>query len=242
MRRTPSISFLAALAVAALLAGCGSSGIGDVLGGSRDSGRLASDVRGTVDSVDTRNRLIVVELEGSALNLRGGGDDEIVLYYDSGTTVEYQGQTFRPEDLERGDRIIADVNETGDRLVARDIQVLYDVSGGDVGDTGDSGDTGDIGDDGLGTDDLRGVVRYVDTRARTVEIEPSRYGSSFDTGRNDVVVVHYDSRTIVEYQGQRYAPENLERGDEVRVDVRDSGGQLLAEQIVVVGEDQPVTL
>ncbi len=233
MRRTLSISFLTALAVAAaVLAGCGSSGIGDVLGGPRDSGRLAGDVRGTVDSVDTRNRLIVVEREGSTLNLRGGGDDEIVLYYDSGTTVEYQGQTFRPEDLERGDRIVADVNESGDRLFAQDIQVLYDVSSGGIGDTGN---------DDLGTDDLRGVVRYVDTRARTLEIEPTRYGSSFDTGRNDVVVVRYDSQTIVEYQGRRYAPENLERGDEVEIDVRDSAGQLLAEQIVVVGESQPVT-
>ncbi len=238
MKKTLSISYLTMLVVAAaVLAGCGSSGIGDVLGGSRDSGRLTSDVRGTVDSVDTRNRLIVVDLEGSTLNLRGGDDDEIVLYYDSGTTVDYQGQSYRPEDLERGDRIVADVDETGDRLFARDVRVLYDVSGG-------IGDSGDVGDN-PGIDDLRGVVRYVDTRARTLEIEPSRYGSrygsSFDTGRNDVVMVRYDSQTVVEYQGQRYAPENLERGDEVEIEARDSGGQLLAEQIVVVGESQPVT-
>ena len=228
MRKLPTTSFLTTLvATAALLAGCGSSGIGDVLGGSRDSDRIAGDVRGTVESVDTRNRLIVVDREGSATYLRGGADDELVLYYDDGTRVEYQGRTYRPEDLERGDRIVADVEQTsGARLYAQDIQVLFDVSGGTGG--------------GIG-DDLRGVVRYVDTRGRTLEIVPSSYDSRFSTGRSDVVVVYYDSQTVVEYQGRRYAPENLERGDEVELDFRDAGGRLIAEQIVVIGEDRTVT-
>jgi hypothetical protein len=228
MRRTLSISFLTALVTAAaLLAGCGSSGIGDVLGGPRDPDRIAGDVRGTVESVDTRNRLIVVDSEASATYLRGGEDDEVVLHYDDSTRVDYQGRTYRPEDLERGDRIVADVEQTsGDRLYAQDIQVLYDVSGGTGGSLGD---------------DLRGVVRYVDTRDRMLEIVPSSYDSRFSTGRSDVVVVYYDSQTVVEYQGRRYAPENLERGDEIEVDVRDSGGQLIAEQIVVIGEDRTVT-
>jgi hypothetical protein len=55
-----------------------------------------------------------------------------------------------------------------------------------------------------------------------------------------VVVVHYDSSTIVEFEGRRYQPENLERGDEVEVELRDSGGRLLAEEILVVAENQPV--
>jgi hypothetical protein len=231
----------ALVAAAALLAGCGSSGIGDVLGGSRNDGRYGQtgDVRGTVTSVNTRDQTIVVDQEGTGYYLRNGGSDEIVLHYDSGTRVDFEGRTYRPEDLERGDRIAANVDESsGSRLYARDIQVLYDVSGG----TGSSGgyDSGGYNDT-LGTD-LRGVVRYVDTRSRTLEIEPSsRYDSRYPTDRSGVVVVYYDAQTGVDYQGRRYAPENLERGDEVQVDVRDSGGRLLAEQITVVAENQPVT-
>ena len=235
MSRIPTTSFLTALAVTALLAGCYSAGTGDVLGGSRGNDRYgqAGDVRGTVTSVNTRDRTIVVDREGSSYNLRNGGSDEVVLYYDDSTRVEYQGQTYRPQDLERGDRIAANVDQTqsSDRLYAQSIQVLYDVSGG-IGDNGNNGDT-------LGTADLRGVVRYVDTRNRTLEVEPSsRYDSRYPTDRSGVVVVSYDSQTNVEYQGRSYAPENLERGDEVEINVRDSGGRLLAEQIVVVGENQ----
>jgi hypothetical protein len=238
MRKIPSISFLSALVVAAaLLAGCGSAGIGDVLGGSRGNDRYGQvgEVRGTVQSVNTRDRSIVVDREGSAYGLRNGGPEEVVLYYDDSTRVEYQSQTYRPADLERGDRIAANVDQSGDRLYAQDIQVLYDVTSNDSGSLGqDQGNQGN-----LGTADLRGVVRYVDTRNRTLEIEPSsRYDSRFPTDRSGVVVVSYDSQTTVEYQGRRYQPENLERGDEVEVDIRDSGGQLLAEQIVVVAENQ----
>ena len=238
MKKTPIISILTALFAAALLAGCGSSGIGDVLGGSRNDSRYG-DVRGTVTSVNTRDQTIVVDQEGTGTYLRNGGSDEVVLRYDSGTRVDFEGRTYRPEDLERGDRIAANVDESsGSRLYARDIQVLYDVSGG----TGSSGgyDSGGYNDT-LGSD-LRGVVRYVDTRSRTLEIEPSsRYDSRFPTDRSGVVIVYYDAQTGVDYQGRRYAPENLERGDEVQVDIRDSGGRLLAEQITVVAENQPVT-
>jgi hypothetical protein len=241
MNRIPSASFLTALVLAtALLAGCGSSGIGDVLGGPRNDDRYGQtgDVRGTVTSVNTRDQTIVVDQEGTGTYLRNGGSDEVVLHYDNSTRVDFEGRTYRPEDLERGDRIAANVEESsGSRLYAQDIQVLYDVSGG-VGSNDGSNDDyrGTLGND------LRGVVRYVDTRSHTLEIEPSsRNDSRFPTDRNGVVVVYYDSQTDVDYQGRNYEPENLERGDEVEVDIRDSGGRLLAEQITVVAENQPVT-
>src|SRR5215475_7494963 len=88
MSRTPTILFLTTLVVAAaLLAGCGSSGVGDVLGGSRSG---YSDVKGTVTSVDTRDRTIVVDQEGTGTYLRNSGSDELVLYYDDNTRVDYQ--------------------------------------------------------------------------------------------------------------------------------------------------------
>jgi hypothetical protein len=267
MRITPTNSFLAALLATAVLTGCGSSGIGDVLGGpSGSNGRYdpynqgAGDVQGTVRSVDTRSRLIYVDSEDSRYNLRNGNDSrELVLYYDDRTTVEHDGRTYRPEDLERGDRIQADVAQTGDRLVAQQIEVVYDAtsgtdSGGTLGgdrdyDRGSDRDRDyDRDRDNDRVSDLRGTVRYLDTRNRTVELETSsRYGSGFapdgsssgrSTGQANRVMVHYDAQTVVEFQGRRYQPENLEQGDVVEVSVRDSGGQLLAEQITVVGENQ----
>ena len=228
MRRIPSLSLFTALVVAVLLAGCYTGSPGGNYGGY--GGRGYADVRGTVESVNPRDRSIVVNREGGTYGLRNGGPEEVVVYYDDDTRVEYQGRTYRPADLERGDRIAAEVDPSGDRLYARDVQVLYDVSSYNGG----GPDQGT-----LGTPDLHGVVRYVDTRSRTLEIEPDS-DSRYSTGRSDVVVVHYDSQTSVEYQGRRYAPENLDRGDEVEINLRDSGGgQLLAEQIVVVAENQP---
>lgn len=236
-----SSSFLASLVAATLLAGCGSSGVGDILGGNDPSDRndpydqSLENVRGTIESINTRDRTIVVDAEstGYRSNLRNG-DDEIVLSYDDSTTVEFQGRTFRPADLEPGDRILAEISPTyrsSTTPLVEEIQVLYDVSGG-VGDNDDYDDNDSIADR-----DLRGTVRYVDTRARTVEVETTSRGfTTGSTGQSGVVVVHYDSGTVVEFEGRRYQPENLERGDEVQIDVRDVGGKLLAEEILVVDD------
>ena len=127
------ISFLAALVAVFVLTGCGSSGIGDILGGNTgdrttDPYQSADNVRGTVERVNTADRYIVVDSEEYTNNLRNGGDDEVVLYYDDRTTVEHQGKTYRPADLEPGDRILADVNNSGGRLMVEDIQVLHDAT------------------------------------------------------------------------------------------------------------------
>lgn len=255
MRKTPVTSAFSAICLAALLTGCGSSGIGDILGGGRDTGSQTdpyrdnvTDVRGTVERVDTRNRMIVVDGESYRNDLRNSGSgDEIVLYYDDRTRVEYQGQSFQPQDLEAGDRIEVDVAQSGDRLFAEEISVLYDVTSG----TGSStSGTWDDDRDNLGTDEVRGAVVAVSTSNRTVDIERrSTYGSNnFDTGSTgsstgrigEVVRVYYDSDTVVEYQGRRYSPENLERGDMVEVEVSRLNGRLVAEEILVVGENAAV--
>lgn len=249
MRMIRGTSFLTALTAAVLLAGCGSSGIGDILGGGSNTGTYdpynsASDVQGTVERVDTRNRLIVVDSETDyRSNLRNDDNrygNEVVLYYDERTSVEYGGQTYNPADLEVGDRIRADVEQTGDRLMAEQIEVLRDATTGSSSSAGTN--SGGIGGD-LRSDELRGTVRYLDTRNRTLEVEPSRYSSNFSTGRstgqsNNNVLVYYDAETIVEFEGQRYSPENLERGDVVEVEVRELGGRYVAEEILVVGDSR----
>jgi hypothetical protein len=242
MRIIRSTSFLTALVAAVLLAGCGSSGVGDILGGGRDTSSndrydpyQTNDVRGTVERVDTLDRFIVVDVEGTGYrsDLNNGGDDEVTLYYDDRTRVEFEGQTYRPQDLERGDRIQADVEQSGNRLFVQDIEVLYDATGGTSNDRYSQDDR--YRDDDLASQELRGTVRYLNTRDRTLEIQPSQ--SNFSTGRtDDIVVVHYDSGTTVEFEGRRYQPENLERGDVVEIELSKSGGRLMAEEILVVGE------
>jgi len=202
--------------------GCASS-LPDIFGGggAPPDSRLA-EVRGTVERVDGRARILYLEAEDAYRSSLRDTAAQVALRYDERTVVEHSGRTYRPDDLERGDRIVAEVERLADdSLLARGIDVLYDVSG--------------AGQDGPGA--LRGVVRYVDTRQRTLELESSAYRGSFDDrgGRpGEVVVVHYDSATRVEYRGQRYGPENLERGDDVEIEVRDLGDRLLAERILVI--------
>ena len=250
MKIIQTSSFLSALCVAALLTGCGSTGVGDILGGGRDTGTTTSgrdngtydryetnDIRGTVERVDTRDRVIIVDSEGTSTryNLRNGnGNQELALYYDDRTTVEFQGQTYRPEDLERGDRIEVDVEESGSRLIAQQIDVLYDATSG----SSNSGTYGtyDGDQDTRNDQELRGVVRSINTRDRTVEIEERlSYGS---TGRPDVVTVYYDAGTTVEFQGRQYRPENLEQGDLVEIEMSRVGGRLMAQEILVVDDSR----
>jgi hypothetical protein len=226
MTTTPASGIASCLLAALLVTGCGS--IGDILGGSGDpypgGGTTAGDLRGTVERVDTGDRIIWVESEDDRYNLRDQGD-VVALYYDDRTVVEYQGRSYRPADLERGDRIAAEVDENGGRLYVDQIEVLSDISAG-------SGTR----DDRYATS-VRGVVREVDTADRTLTLEQAEYRQGFTTGTGgDVIVVSYDADTVVDYQGQRYAPGNLERGDLVEITVRDLGGRLLAEEIEVVAD------
>lgn len=74
-------------------------------------------------------------------------------------------------------------------------------------------------------DVITGEVAQVDTSRRTLEID--------DRGRRHVA--SYDAGTRVLYEGREYRPEDLERGDTVRVRVDESRyGDLYAERIDVV--------
>lgn len=234
VNRTPSllIPHKLTLALAALtLAACGSIGLPDILGGggggdTRRTGN-ALTVRGTVERVDTGARLIVVDGD-TRYNLRNAGGDRLSLYYDSDTTVVFEGRTYNPADLERGDRIVADVDDSGSRLMAERIEVVYDMTGG----------TGSVYDDQRRLAELRGTVRSVDTYGRTLQLERASYVSGFTTGTgtsgSDLVTVYYDRDTVVEYQGQFYGLDSLERGDVVEVRVSETGSRLVAEQIELV--------
>lgn len=209
-------SFLFALSIL-LLAGCGSSGgLGDILGGGQtgDSGAASDEVRGTIDDVDTRSRTIVlrnVDRYGSS----AGGTMRID--YDDRTRVQFQGQSYRPDQLERGDEVDVRLLRAGDRWIADTVIVTRDISGGSTypGGGGSYGST------------LRGTVRTVDTTRRRIEVERQ--------GQSQATIVQYDTNTRVSHDGRSYRPEDLERGDEIDIVIRQaSSGQLWADEIRVV--------
>ncbi|HEV7786033.1 MAG TPA: hypothetical protein VGQ28_11895, partial [Thermoanaerobaculia bacterium] len=244
------------LAAAVLVTGCGvevydSPGYHGVRGRYEDR---TGDVQGTVLRVSRRDHVIVL---GSGQGGRDGQDGrgEIVLFYDDNTTVEYEGRDYRPEDLERGDRIQATVEAQGDRRIAEEIQVIYDVSSDRDGRAGrdsvaperpgrpfpDRMDREDSdGRKEPGAANVRGTVRGVDLDDHTLEIETASDDSEDSNGSSDepgMVVVRFDAGTTVLYQGRSYGPENLEDGDVVAIHLRrDRDGRLVADQILVTGE------
>src|ERR1700704_5010092 len=88
----------AALAVL-LLAACGTSGgLGDIFGGG-NSGTYATQIRGTVHSVDTASRTIyLTNATGNGSMLSSGGSsgngNSVRVTYDNRTTVNYNGQSY----------------------------------------------------------------------------------------------------------------------------------------------------
>jgi hypothetical protein len=212
---------LAGLAVTLLLlaAGCGS--VGDILGGGgSDNSVNNGTIRGVVDYVDLNNRsMTLTNVSGysSMLSNSGSGNGSTVrVYFDAQTPVEYNGQSYRPEDLERGDEVQVAVNESGSQLVADRVTVLRDVTVNGSTSTG-SGDYNQT---------IRGTVRSVNTSRGTVEI---------DRGYNSTTVVEYDTRTAVSYGGRTYGVLDLENGDEVEIRATDLGsGRWRAEQISVL--------
>ena len=122
MRRA---SFILAATLA--LAGCGT--ISDTLGGILGSPSVdqPSDVRGTVNSVDTRSQRI--DLDATYVNnLRDTSSRIESIYYDNRTVVEYSGNQYNVADLERGDEVsVRGFNDNG-RYVAQTITVTRDAT------------------------------------------------------------------------------------------------------------------
>ena len=197
-----------------LLAGCGS--VSDILGGGGSSSSN-NEIRGTVDYVDTSSRyLVLTNVTGYTTNLSNSGGNTARVYFDSGTTVEFNGQQYAVADLERGDEVAVQVNQSNNQLVADRVMVLRDVSTGSMTSSGGGSLYGST---------IRGTVRTVDTGRRTIELMR-------DTGQ--VVTVDYGTNTNVSFNGRNYLPADLERGDEIDIQVSDSNGRWFANSISVI--------
>lgn len=202
-----------------LVTACGSTG--DIFGGGSDDSNRTETLRGVVDYVDVNNRSIhLTNVSGgySSMLSNSGSGNSVRVYYDTGTSVEYNGQGYRPEDLERGDEVTVRVTQSGNQLTADAVTVTRDVSVGSSGST--TYPSGSYGSN------IRGTVRYVDTGRRTIEV---------DRGSGNTVMVEYDTRTAVAYGGRGFNVADLERGDEVDIRVTDLGsGRLRADDVTVV--------
>ena len=204
------------LSIAALVtSGCGllGGGGGSTTPNPSPAPTSAAAVSGTVQSVDAQAHTFTVGAGArNQMNLRNS--ERTVLTYDGSTVVEYQGQkSYNPQDLEVGDQIEAQVERSGNLLMARNIKVVYSMSGTN----GTNSAVGTAWD---------ATVRSVNSSNRTIELVQS--------GREQYpVTVYYDANTRVEFQGRTFRPEDLERDDGVQVRTHSSGSQTIADQIVV---------
>lgn len=216
------LGLLLAGSAALFLAGCATPGGygtypgypgGYGQGGAGYPSQYGNQVQGTVEGVDAGYGRITLLADDP----RSGYGQRLSVRFDRNTRLYYQGREHPVTGLERGDVIRFDAVQSGRELYARQIEVVRNVRDGGYG----SGNYG-----GAYGNDLRGTVGHVDTRARTIQLDGGGYGGGMQ--------VAYDTRTTVEYQGRRYRPENLQRGDQVRVQARQVGyNQLLAERIIV---------
>jgi hypothetical protein len=204
--------FAAAVFALLLAAACGSSSpFGDYGGGSNNQ---AYDIRGTVDSVDTYSRSIyLTNASGynNSLAGTGGYGNTVRVYYDNNTSVIYQGRNFRPEDLQRGDQVTMHVDNSNGTLMARSMDVTYDVNSGMASSSPSSSSVPTYNSGSM----ISGTVRAVDTYRHTITVDPG-YGGSY-------VTVDYATNTPIYFNGRTYSASDLEVGDQVSVRVSSGG-------------------
>jgi hypothetical protein len=185
------------------------------------SGGYNTTVSGTIRNVDTSRRTIEID--------HGYNAATSIVEYNTNTPVSFNGRSYQPADLERGDQI--DIRATdlgGGRIVAQSITVVRSVSGtnGTIGGTTSSNYS-----------TVRGTVRYIDTSRRTIELEQTTWTNGFLPGTNNTntVVVQYDTNASVYVSGQAQPISGLERGDVIDVQVENLGNaNLLARSITLV--------
>ncbi len=162
------------------------------------------ELQGAVRNVDHGNqRFLLAEDRGSSADIA----------YDARTRLVYQGQQHAVSGLEPGDRVSVMATRDGGLWRAQDIQVIADVRGGGYGDTGSAAER-------------RGAISRIDPRMRTIYYTEGGYSGGEQA-------VGYDTRTTVEYHGERYSPEALERGDLVRMQLSRGDRGWVADRILV---------
>lgn len=136
-------------------------GLGSVLGGAAQQPQ-ASQVSGTVQSVDTRNQQIV---------LQATNGQSVALYFDNQTQVSYQNRAYSVTNLERGDRVTARIQQAQNGGYYTDL-VQVDQSVQDAGGVY-SGNTGSTS--GATVQSLQGTVRQIDRNNGLFTVDIGNY-------------------------------------------------------------------
>jgi hypothetical protein len=194
------LALACALAVAGGLTACGGIGLPGSGGPAPDPYPEETAVTGEVLRVDTSDREIEIDDAGR----------RHVIAYATTTPVYWEGRSYQPSDLERGDVIRARVVEDRYGTLTTDrIDVVESVQSRTGGYEDDPYEDPRY-DDRVG--DLSGEIDRVDTERREIVVR---------TSAGDRLIA-YDDRTRVVFQGRDYEPANLERGDLVEVDTTTS--------------------
>ena len=212
MNRIKTIS--AAALVLLLAAACGSTGggLGDIFGSNSNR---SYDIRGTVDSVDLNSRSIyLTNVTGYTNGLASGVNNTARVFYDDRTTVQYQGRTYRPADLERGDQVSVRADQNGNQLLAQSMDVTYNA-GGMASSTGPHGSTSVI----------HGTIRSIDRNSQSMTL---------DRGYSSSITIDVGTNTPVDFNGRTYHPTDLQVGDEIDVHANDLGGGRFSAQDITV--------
>lgn len=183
-----------------------------------NNGTSVTTISGTVRSVDTSRRQIELD--------RGYGNT-VWVDYNSNTPVSYNGRSYYPSDLERGDQVDIRVTDMGGgRYTASSVSVLRSVNG--VGNSSSSSSSYNS--------TIRGTVQYVDTSNRTIQLNQTSWISGFNGNTNgSTITVQYDTNAGVYVNGALQPVSGLERGDVVEVQVNGSNaGSLFANRITLV--------
>jgi hypothetical protein len=203
---------LVLLAATLLLGGCvtpyGGYPGGGTPSGYPGGGYGSERVLGTVQDVDPYNGRMLLSADD-----RYGRVSRVEVRFQRDVPTYYRGQRVAAEGLERGDRVSVDATYDNGRLWARRIEVVHNVR--------DSHGGSYYGGD------LNGAVSYVDAQRRIIVLTRGGYSGTREN-------VYYDANTMVEYQGRLFRPDQLERGDIIRIQARPAGNrEWIAERIWV---------
>jgi hypothetical protein len=134
-----------ALLLAAMTACANTGGLGGILGSVLGGGGQGNQLSGYIQSVDTRSQ---------QLGVQQSNGQTVWVRYDNNTQVVYQNRGYPVTALERGDQVLADIQDSGNgNYYATTVQVTQSVSS--------NGGGGVYGNQG-GVTTYSGTVRQVD--------------------------------------------------------------------------------
>lgn len=180
------------------------------------------EVTGEIESINLNERTLVLRnVENAPANA-----STVTVTFAEDTTVRYGGQTFRPQNLERGDQVTVLADVSGERLAARSITVVRNVRA-----------TAGLAPGSNATTDRyanasRGSIRSIDTTTRTIEIDLGGLTAH-------IVRFGYDDNTTFEENGQRRSVADLRVGDTVDVNTARVGDRIMAQSINVIRAPDP---